>query len=306
MQLQYHTVDVFSDTPLGGNPLSVVLGADDLSEAQMQAIAREFALSETAFILAPQNKAHSARVRLFTPLREVPFSGHSSLGVAAVLANNGQSEVAKENDCLVILEQTIGTVRVGVRLEPGKAAFAEFDAPKRPIDAGVLPPVETLAAAVNLIPNEIGFENHKPVCFAAGDTFAFVPVASLEALKKAKVMASRWAAGFEEQGVLGAYLYTRQCLSKDSSFHARMFAPGAGIPEDPASGSAAVCFAGLIKAYDRLPNGTHKRTIEQGFEIGRPSHVTLFLEIEGGEMSAVRISGRCVRVCSGTMSLAGV
>lgn len=303
MKLSFQTVDVFSETALGGSPLAVVRGADDLSDEVLQAIAREFSLPETAFVLTPQNKAHSARVRLFTPLREVSFSGHSTLGVATVLANGGETKVEQETDCLVILEQGIGTVRVGVRLEPGKAAFAEFDAPRRPADAGPLPPVETLAAALNLIPKEIGFENHVPQCFAAGETFAFVPVINLAALRRAKVMASRWAAGFEDQGVLGAYLYTRESVSKANHFHARMFAPAAGILEDPASGSAAVCFAGLLKAYDRLPDGVHKRTIEQGYEIGRPSLVTLVLEIEGGVLDTVRIAGRCVTVGAGDMSL---
>ncbi len=303
MQLTYHTLDVFSETPLGGNPLAVVLGAEVLTAAQMQAVAREFNLSETVFVLPPENPAHSAQIRIFTPTKELQFAGHPTLGTAALLAEINNSGNGEEHDALIILEEGIGAVRVGVRLVAGRAAFAEFDAPKRPVEAGALPPVETLAAGLSLIPNEVGFENHKPACFAAGEAFAFVPVASRDALNRASVSRSHWAAAFEEQGVLGAYLYTRECVSKSSAFHVRMFAPGAGILEDPATGSAAICFAGLIHSFDDLPDGTHRKTIEQGHTLGRPSQINLSLEVVQGALKSVRIAGHAVRVSDGVIRL---
>ncbi|HRN84601.1 MAG TPA: PhzF family phenazine biosynthesis protein, partial [Hyphomicrobium sp.] len=193
MALTYHILDVFTDRRFGGNPLAVVLGADGLSDGQMQAIAGEFNLSETVFVLPSDRPAHSAKVRIFTPRSEVPFAGHPTLGTATLLAGLQAAPMPNgEADALVILEQNIGTVRVGVRLREGAPAFAEFDAPKLPAEAGVLPPVDILAAGLGLMPSEVGFENHKPICFAAGNTFAFVPVASLEAIRRARVNGAHW------------------------------------------------------------------------------------------------------------------
>lgn len=302
MALTYHILDVFTDRRFGGNPLAVVLGADGLSSEQMQKIAGEFNLSETVFVLPSERPAHSARMRIFTPRSEIPFAGHPTIGTATLLAelqsipgNNG------ERDALVVLEQGIGTVRVGVRLKDGGPAFAEFDAPKLPAEAGVLPPTDVLAAGLGLMPSEVGFENHKPLCFAAGNTFAFVPVSSLEAIRRARVNGAHWERAFNEQGVLGAYLYTRQCEHTAHAFHVRMFAPQVGVAEDPATGSAAVCLAGAVHHFDDLPDGTYKRIIEQGYEMGRPSQIVLTLVVSGGKLTTVRIGGASVRVATGTI-----
>jgi trans-2,3-dihydro-3-hydroxyanthranilate isomerase len=300
---RFHHLDVFSTERYGGNPLAVVLDADALSSEEMQMVAGEFNLSETVFVLRAQKPAHSATARIFTPTREVPFAGHPTVGTAALLAELRTPATENELDALVVLEQAIGTVRVGVRLRPGAAPFAEFDAPRLPSEAGTLPPVEILAAGLGLIPSEIGFENHRPTCFAAGNAFAFIPVSTLEAIGRARINHPHWSQAFQEQGILGAYLYSRQCLHTTSSFHARMFAPDAGVPEDPATGSAAVCLAGAVHKFDALPDGFHKRTIEQGHEINRPSAISLTLTIEAGKLTNVRIGGYAVRVAEGTIEV---
>src|SRR5688572_19512330 len=240
MQLKFHTLDVFTDQRFGGNPLAVVLEADGLSDEAMQRIASEFNLSETVFVLRSERPAHSARLRIFTPRSEIPFAGHPTVGAATLLAElQSQQQEDGEREALVVLEEGIGTVRVGVRLRPQGAAFAEFDAPKLPAPAGILPPNDILAAGLGLMPNEIGFENHKPLCFAAGNTFAYVPITSLDAIGRARINGADWERAFVEQGIVGVYLYTRQCVHNASAFHVRMFAPQIGIPEDPATGSAA-------------------------------------------------------------------
>ena len=303
MKLTFHTLDVFTETRFGGNPLAVVREAGALTSEQMQTIARELNLSETVFVLPPEKPAHSARMRIFTPNKELPFAGHPTVGTAALLAELRTEGLTGDQDALVVLEQNTGTLRVGVRMRPGHASYAEFDAPRLPEEAGILPPIDKLAAAVSLIPSEIGFENHRPVCFAAGNAFAFIPVASLEAMARAQVDQVHWAQTLREQGLVGAYLYTRQCELQASSFHARMFAPDLGIPEDPATGSAAVCLAGVIHQFDRLPDGDYKRIIEQGYEMQRPSLMTLSIAVQGGKLSNVRIGGHCVRVAEGTLEV---
>lgn len=307
MQLAYHILDVFTQQRFGGNPLAVVLDADALDAGRMQAIAREFNLPETVFVLKAGNRAHTARVRIFTPAMELPFAGHPTVGTAILLADlrnpAPSNDNAGERDSLIVLEEGVGTVRVGVRARAGQTPFAEFDAPKLPSDAGSVPASERIAAALGLIPAEIGFENHKPCIYAAGNAFLFVPVASLEAMAKARPMSPAWDTSLGGLGIVGAYLYCRQTVHASSAFHARMFAPAMGIPEDPATGSAAVNFAGVIQRFDVLPDGNHKRIIEQGFEMERPSFITLSCGVEGGRLSAVRIGGHAVRVAEGTLSV---
>jgi len=297
MRLAYHVLDVFTDRRFGGNPLAVVLEADALDTVRMQTIAREFNLSETVFVCKPQNAAHTARVRIFTPAIEMPFAGHPTVGTAALLAQLKAPEPGGNGDALVVLEEGVGPVRIGVRMRAGAAPFAEFDAPKLPEESGTLPAADRLAAALGLIPAEIGFENHRPLRIAAGNSFAFVPISTLDAMAKAHVAPAHWSAAFH--GGLGAFLYCRQTVHTTSAFHARMFAPEHGVPEDPATGSAAVGFAGVIHRFDDIPDGLHKRTVEQGYEMGRPSQIELSLEVERGKLAGVRIGGHAVRVAEG-------
>ncbi len=121
MALTYYILDVFTERPFGGNPLAVVLEADRLTAAEMQAIAREFNLSETVFVLKPALPGHTARIRIFTPTREIPFAGHPTLGTAILLAELRMHTVNGESDAIIALEEEAGSVRVGVRLRNGVA-----------------------------------------------------------------------------------------------------------------------------------------------------------------------------------------
>jgi trans-2,3-dihydro-3-hydroxyanthranilate isomerase len=302
MQLCYHVLDVFTDRRLAGNPVAVVLEADALEEARMQAIAREFNLAETVFILKPENPAHTARVRIFTPMTELPFAGHPTVGTGVLLAQLRSPAPARRGDALVVLEEGIGIVRVGVRMAAGAAAFAEFDAPKLPTGSGAAPAVDRLAAALCLIPSEIGFENHRPTRYSAGNPFTFVPVASLDAITKARVAAAEWEAAI--QGSTGAFLYCRQTLHTTSAFHARMFAPQLGIPEDPATGSASgplgayLVERGLVTPADRVDIVS-----EQGARMGRPSVLHIRIGMRAGRVSEIRVGGTVVPVIDGRLRL---
>lgn len=302
MALPLHTLDVFTDRRFAGNPLAVIREADGLSTRDMQAISRELNLSETVFVLKPQNPAHSARVRIFTPERELLFAGHPTLGTAILLAQLRNGFVDGDGDALIVLEEEIGIVRVGVRMRAGEAPYAEFDAPKLPQPAPA-PSRDRIADAVGLLPREIGFENHTPQCQAAGNAFVLVPVANREALDRARIERAEWPKVFPGGTCSGVYLYTRDCVHTASAFHARMFAPELGVDEDPATGSAAVCFAQAVHDFDELPDGTHRRQIEQGYWMGRPSLITLTLVVEGGRLDTVRIGGAAVRVIDGQIAV---
>jgi trans-2,3-dihydro-3-hydroxyanthranilate isomerase len=297
MHLSYHVLDVFTATPFQGNPLAVVLDADGLDARRMQLIAREFNLSETVFVLKPERTAHAARIRIFTPARELAFAGHPTVGTAALLAELRSTDAHRSGEALLVLEEEIGPVRVGVRLRAGTVPFAEFDAPRLPQEVGTPPPTDRLAAALGLRPAEIGFENHRPTMYTAGNAFAFIPIASLEAIAKARVAPQHWGA-MEGQG---AFLYCRETVHTGSAFHARMFAPDVGVAEDPATGSAAAAFAAVVHRFDALTDGVHKRIIEQG--MGRASEIALSLGVAGGRLESARIGGHSLRVLAGRIDV---
>lgn len=295
---RYRVFDVFTEKPLAGNPLAVVLDSEGLDTPAMQAIAREFNLSETVFVMPPQNPAHSARVRIFTPAQELPFAGHPTVGTAVCLALE-RLKGSGPHDAVIVLEEKVGIVRCGVKLT-GALGFAEFDCPKLPEVAGASNAKEFVAAALGIAPAEIGFENHVPSVWSAGVLYQFVPVGSMAALARAAPHPAAWGPAF---GRDAAFLYTRETEGHDRSFRARMFAPEAGVIEDPATGSAVAAFAGAVKAFDALPDGDHSSIIEQGFEMGRPSLIRLGMAIEGGSLTAVRIGGHAVAVMDGTLRM---
>lgn len=301
MELDYHTLDVFTPDRFSGNPLAVVHGADALSGAQMQTIAREFNLSETVFVLAADNPAHTAKIRIFTPAAELPFAGHPTVGTAILLADVKGKLSGGQQDAIVVLEEQIGLVRIGIRRRAGQADYGEFDVPKLPERLSFAPDADAIASALALSASEIGFENHRPSGYSAGVPYIFVPVANLEAISRPRIMSAYWEAAFAgpDGQIADPYIYCRQTVRHDAHFHARMFAPTHGIAEDPATGSAAASFAGVIHEFDQPTNGTHRYLIEQGFEMGRASNISLEVEIANGAMHAARIGGHAVVVMSG-------
>jgi len=301
--MQYYILDVFTQQQLAGNPLAVVCDADALDTDRMQAIAREFNLSETVFVMAAEHPAHSARVRIFTPKGELPFAGHPTVGAAILLSQLKFGAVDTEHDAIIVLEENIGPIRVGVRMIPGAADYAEFDAPRMPSDAGAPAPEDRLAAALGLATSEIGFENHHPSRFSAGMPFTFVPVEGIEAIRRAHVVHAHWEEAFRGDDMMAAFVYCRETLRHNAAFHARMFAPMGGVHEDPATGAAAAAFAGVINRFDRPADGMGRYEIEQGFEMGRPSEIVLEAEISGREVTGLRIGGYAVRVMSGELIL---
>lgn len=299
MSRTYHVLDVFTDRAFAGNPLAVVTDAEGLDGEQMQIIAREFNLSETVFVLPPDNVTHSARVRIFTPSRELPFAGHPTIGTAVLLAALKFGSVDREEDAIIVLEEEIGPVRIGVRLRPDEVAFAEFDVVKLPEETGSAAPTDRLAAALGLAPNEIGFENHRPVKYTAGVPFTFVPVRNLEVIGRAGVVSEYWEDGFGGDDHPAAYVYCRETIRTRSAFHARMYAPTLVSTEDPATGAAAAALAGVIQRFDDPPDGCHTYNLEQGYEMGRPSDISVELDIQGGRLKGVRIGGFALQVLTG-------
>ena len=300
MTRRFQTLDVFAETALAGNPLAVVLDADGLDDARMQSVAAEFNLSETVFVLEPRDAVNSARVRIFAPKRELPFAGHPTVGAAALIAHQRASDLLSAQDLRIVLEEPIGDVVCVARRRKGQALAAYFELPRLPQRLEEKPrSAVQIAASLGLELQDIGFDGHEPSVFSAGAPFLFVPVRSLDAIGRATPGIMPWAT---KDGP-ATFVYTREIEREGSAYHARMFASAWGVYEDPATGSAVAAFAGVVQAFERPRDGESMLTIEQGFEMGRPSLIALGLVIENGALVSATIGGSVVIVSSGSLDL---
>ena len=297
MRRRFATLDVFTRRRFAGNPLAVVLDAEGLDAAAMQALAREFNLSETVFVLPPTDAGHRARLRIFTPATELPFAGHPTVGTAVLLAR--LDGLTQEQE--MILGESIGPVRC--RVEPARGDFgrARFALPRLPQHFGNAAEATEIAAALGLELDDLGCDDYELGRWSAGNVFTMVPVRGRDAIERARPDPAHWEAAFGSVGSRAAFLFCREVVEKGHAFHARMFAPGLGIGEDPATGSAVAAFAGLVARHAGLADGEHALAIEQGYEMGRPSLIELGLTLEGGALVAAAIGGDAVLVSEGTI-----
>jgi trans-2,3-dihydro-3-hydroxyanthranilate isomerase len=283
--LRYDVVDVFTDRPFAGNPLAVVHGADGLSTGQLQAIAREFNLSETAFPLPP-SAAADYRVRIFTPASEIPFAGHPSIGTAWVLARDG---AIGHGDVV----QECGAGQLPLTVDADGALLTGGV----PTTRGDLDPSPMLAA-VGLEPSDL--DGSAPAGMAgAGADFAFLAVARPGAVARARPDSSAIASLEVGQGFA---LFSFDAARRFA--HVRMFAPAFGIPEDPATGSAALALGVFLVWRGLLPaSGESAFTIDQGAEIGRPSRLNCTVTADGGQALRTTVHGTVAPVSSGHIAI---
>jgi trans-2,3-dihydro-3-hydroxyanthranilate isomerase len=283
--LRYDVVDVFcADGAYTGNPLAVVHGAGMLSTEQMQAIAAEFGLSETAFPLAPTTSEADYRLRIFTPGRELPFAGHPSVGSAWVLAKAGLIGTGP-------VVQECGAGLLPVRVD---AHGAQVDGGKPEIGPDL--DGEELAAAVGLGPDDLVAAVPAGVA-AAGVPFAFLPVRA-DAVSRAQPDAAAVRAVTDELVGVAVVSFDRSTWQA----HLRMFAPDVGVAEDPATGSAAVALGVFLTERGMLPaDGQTGFVVAQGAEIGRPSSLTVLVTARGGAAVGTSVQGRVAAVARGEL-----
>jgi trans-2,3-dihydro-3-hydroxyanthranilate isomerase len=300
MQLEFVTVDVFTDRRFGGNPLAVVLNADGLSAAQMQSIAAEFNLAETTFVLPPKDMAHTAEVRIFTPKAEMPFAGHPNVGTAFALAACGSVYGRAVGDPL-LFEEKAGLVPLELLKNGAAIVGARLTAPQ-PLSRGGEIAIDVVAAACSLGVDDIEVRNHTPCIAGCGAAFIFAEVKSRRALAAAQPRAEIFARQFPAGGVNGIHLYVADGAG-EVDIRARMFAPMHGITEDPATGSANVALAGLLASLRPEPDLSLRLRIAQGVEMGRPSLLDASAEKRGGRVTQTRIGGMCVPVMQGRIEI---
>jgi trans-2,3-dihydro-3-hydroxyanthranilate isomerase len=299
---QYETVNVFTGERFGGNPLAVLPDARGLTDAQMQAIARDFNLSETTFVLPPDNPQHHARVRIFTPAHEMPFAGHPNVGTGFVLARAMDNPPEH-----LVFEEIAGLVRVHILRGPTRQITGARISAPRSLSVGDAVPTEIVAACASLSPDDFLTTAHDPLKASVGTEFVIAEVASLAALSRATpdLAAFRAAGGSPPGGAqlrFALLLYVRRD-GDATRLRARMFAPLGGVLEDPATGSACAALGALLTAMAPGENVDLHYEIEQGVEMGRPS-----LLIASGRKTAegpveATVAGSCVPAARGTLEV---
>ena len=282
------TVDVFTDKRFGGNPLAVFPDARGMSDADMQALAAEFNLSETTFVLSPADPGNTARVRIFNRRAEMPFAGHPNVGTGWVLARQGRAK-----DGVLRFEEIAGLVEVEV------GEVITIAAPQ-PLSLGPEMPVELLAPCVGLDAADVITTAHRPLSASVGNSFVIAEVTG-GALTRATPDIGRFRAAAESYTAMGAnrlpiYLYAHE----GARIRTRMFSPLSGTVEDAATGSAATPLAALLLS---LTNDRVRRyELVQGVEMGRPSRL-LCSAHRGADGIRAKVGGSCVPVLEGTVEL---
>lgn len=289
--LPYEVVDVFTDQPFTGNPLAVVFDADQLASEQLQAVAREFNLSETVFLLPPTRPGASYRARIFTPTTELPFAGHPSVGAAVTAVRRG----------LVSADAGAGGRGAAVVQECGAGLLPLTVADGRATLTGGTPtvgpelPAGPLLAAVSL--TEPDLAGPAPRAAGCGLEFPFLAVRPAAVARATVDPAATRAHGIPQVSVVGWDPASRTA-------HARVFVTGLGVPEDPATGSAALGLGVWLVAAGLLPpDGESAYGVRQGSELGRPSRLDCTVTARSGAAVSATVTGSVVPIARGEIAL---
>jgi len=296
-RLKFVTADVFTTQAYGGNPLAVVLDGRGLSTAQMQAIAREFNLSETTFVLPPNHPAHAYRLRIFTPTVEMEFAGHPTVGTVWVLAALGKLPRGG-TETRAVFQENVGLIKVRVRWDGNQPTYVDFTTAQNPTVGAAAPILADLAAMLNLSPADIDEQGTPALTLSCGTGFTCVPLRSKDAVARAQLNMDRWGKLLGGTPGNKVFIFAR---TGPHTLHARMFGPGEGVAEDPATGSAACAVTGWLVRDEKIQNGTSQWTITQGVEMGRPSSIAVEADVTESAITAVRCGGTAVMMSEGEM-----
>lgn len=299
MKRRYITADVFTDVMFKGNPVAVVLDAAGLSSRQMQAVTCEFNYSEATFVLPPRDPSHTARVRIFTPSREVPFAGHPNIGTAFVLAGQAARDANVPEQ--FVFEEQAGLVQVSLMRDGGAVIGAELAAPE-PLSRRMEVPAGRVAACLSLGAEDIRTDAHGPQVISVGLPFLVVELASRDALRRARPDRAGHSGVLPLDGATSVYAYTRDVGTDageiDTDLQARMFKPR--MTEDPATGSATAAVTALLAELQGRAEISLR--VGQGVDMGRPSLLLARASRQDGVTTAF-VGGRCIAVMEGSFPL---
>ena len=254
------------------------------------------AVQPVAVFVLPEDAAR--RLRIFTPVGEVPFAGHPTVGTAHVLAAIGEVALSGE-ETRIVFEEGVGPVPVTIRAEGGAPVFAQLTAAQPP-EVGPPPPADdVIAAALGLEAADLGAGDMAVQVVSCGMPFLFVPLQEVAALGRIVVDTGRWHAAFADYVSSLLFVFAMGGERPGSDISARMFAPLWGIPEDPATGAAATALGGYLALRDPRGDARLAWTVEQGFAMGRPSIIEVEADKRDGQVVEIRVGGASVMVSEG-------
>jgi len=303
-QIKFIQADVFTDTAFGGNPVAVIPDATDLTTEEMQKVAREMNLSETAFVSAPTDPKAQVRIRFFTPMQEIPFAGHPTLGAVYILAQQGRFSLTEP--VTRIHQQTgLGVLPVDLYVKDGEIQKVVMVEPKHTILARVEAEQDILklATGLSIHANQILRDRFPVEVVSTGLPVMIIPLRSLTAVKEIRLKPLLIEEICAKYGAHGAMVFSLMTVQPTSAVHTRMFAPSIGIAEDPATGSASGALGAYLvrhRAVEVKPT-THI-TSEQGYELDRPSTIYIDVDSRGHEITEVRVGGETIIVLEGTLT----
>ncbi len=299
-EYRFVQVDVFTDRLFGGNPLAVVCDARGLTDGEMAAIAGEMNLSETTFVLPPTRPDCDARVRIFTPRRELAFAGHPTIGTSFVLATHGMLPAGART---LTLEEGVGPVPVRLEGDPAAPAFlwmrhgaATFGPP--------LAPRADFAAALGLTEDDL-LPNVPVQTGTTGSAFLYIPLKDRATVDRAALDVPAILRCFSDTAAVGVFVFAPDSNLTSNRVYARMFAPHtSGIPEDPATGSASGPLGAYLVQHGLVtPDETVRIVSEQGTKMGRQSFIHIVVATEAGTVTGIEVGGSAVPVLEGILSL---
>lgn len=302
-------LDVFTDRAFCGNPLAVFPEAEGLTDEEMQRIAREMNLSETVFVLPSNDHKALRRLRIFTPMRELPFAGHPVVGTWNLLAREGIVAQPAGGSGWTRIEQEvgIGTLAVDIAFVNGEPTQVVMTQGRFQTGRVIVDKSERVEIARSLGLTGEDLDERLPMqTVSTGIPVLLAPVGTIAALGRCRIEAMALSETYQRAGALSCYAFTRETIDgNESQAHARLFAPDDGIAEDPATGSAAGSLSGYLVHHGALTaeatEGAYNFIVEQGDFINRPSRINAQVKGVPGRVDQVRIGGSSVVVALGEM-----
>lgn len=303
MKYKYYIADVFTTKPFNGAQIAVLPNASGLDKYQMQLIAREMNLSETAFIFSPTNGSGARRMRIFSPQTEIDFAGHPIIAAGHVLASTG--EIKLENKYTPLeLEQNIGTIKVNITANDGQPELIQFTMDTRPTIDRFVPKEDQIAEALSLYDVDIDTKKFHPLMVYSDQSYLIVPVKTYSAVRAAKFNYIAWSQSIAPACMAKEILlFTTQSDINNSNFHARLLGPDIGINEDPPIGSAMPAFTAYLCAHEHVKKGTHTFLIDRGSIEKRKSVLSIEMDNKQEEFLTIRVGGPAVMISEGEISV---
>lgn len=303
-EYEYTLVDVFTNKQFGGNPLAVFENAEDLTTEIMQLIANELNLSETTFVLSPSSPNKTKKLRIFTPKLELPMAGHPTIGTAYVLASKEIIPI-KEGFNEWVLEEGVGDIPVTVYKENNYITKSEMEQPIAEFGE-TFTDIDLISQLLSLEKADI-VQTLPIISVSSGVPFLFIPIKSLEAMKKLNFRTDVWQEHFSTHlNRQHIFTFTTETVEKNSQVHSRMFAPAMGIAEDSATGGASGPLGAYLIKYGVIPSaaeGVYHIRSEQGFEMGRPSYIDITIHKSNNDIQKIKVGGPAIIIGSGKIYL---